>query len=193
IQVNPRCCKCEVTSYYLFCEIYNQFGWNYFPEAFATQLLTWLEQHDREVHASLDLGCGTGVLCRILHEHGIRSQGMDFSSGMIEIASRENPEIRFECADMITYQPGSRFDLVTCTGDALNHIFAIEDIERIFQNVYSCLNDGGLFIFDILSEKEGQEMEDIPFTYDEKTTALFSIVRKPDRVIELHTKVFENG
>ena len=31
----------------------------------------------------LDLGCGTGVLCEILREHGIRAAGMDFSAGMI--------------------------------------------------------------------------------------------------------------
>ncbi len=176
----------------LFCEIYNQFGWNYFPEAFAAQLLAWLSQHERTVNTSLDLGCGTGVLCRILHEHGIRAQGMDFSEGMVEIARRENPEIQFEQADMITYLPENSVDLVTCTGDALNHIFDMADIARIFRNVHSYLSDGGLFIFDILSEKEGQEMEEVPFTYDEKTTASFSIHRSAENVIELHTKVFED-
>ena len=28
-----------------FCNVYNQFGWNYFPEAFGEQLLTWMEQN----------------------------------------------------------------------------------------------------------------------------------------------------
>ena len=28
-----------------FCKVYNEFGWNYFPEAFGEQLLAWLEQN----------------------------------------------------------------------------------------------------------------------------------------------------
>ena len=34
----------------------------------------------------LDVACGTGVLCRVLHDRGIRSRGMDLSEGMIAIA-----------------------------------------------------------------------------------------------------------
>ena len=44
-----------------FCKVYNQFGWNYFPEAFGEQLLTWLKEHQVTVRKSLDLACGTGV------------------------------------------------------------------------------------------------------------------------------------
>ena len=38
-----------------FCKVYNQFGWNYFPEAFGEQLLTWLHQYQITVRKSLDL------------------------------------------------------------------------------------------------------------------------------------------
>ena len=72
-----------------FCKVYNEFGWNYFPEAFGEQLLLWLEQNDVKVETSMDLGCGTGVLCEILHANGIQSSGMDFSEGMIKIAGNE--------------------------------------------------------------------------------------------------------
>ena len=88
-----------------FCKVYNQFGWNYFPEAFGEQLLAWLELNHVVVKTSLDLGCGTGVLCEILHAKGIKSSGMDFSEGMIEIAKKRNPDIFYEVADMIKYRP----------------------------------------------------------------------------------------
>ena len=26
----------------VFCKVYNEFGWNYYPEAFGEQLLKWL-------------------------------------------------------------------------------------------------------------------------------------------------------
>ena len=79
---------------------------------------------------------------------------MDYSSGMVKIARQENPSIPFHQGDMITWEPEGTFDLVTCTGDALNHIPELEDIGRIFRKVYSYVNPGGYFIFDILNEKE---------------------------------------
>ena len=81
----------------------------------------------------LDVACGTGVLCRILQDGGIRSRGMDLSEGMIAIAREANPDIPFDVADMITYRPQRQFDLVTCTGDAVNHISDLSDVEKIFQ------------------------------------------------------------
>lgn len=176
-----------------FCKVYNEFGWNYFPEAFGEQLLTWLEQNRVEIKTSLDLACGTGVLCEVLHAHGIRSCGMDFSEGMIKIAKERNPEIFYEVADMITYRPDRKFDLVTCTGDALNHIIDLKDVARIFQNVYAYLNDGGYFIFDILNEKEVPEAEPIDLEFSSEVSAQFMVTCDDDGLINLKTTVYENN
>lgn len=119
----------------VFCKVYNEFGWNYYPEFFGEQLLLWLSENNVKAESSMDLACGTGILCEILHRNGIAASGMDFSSGMIEIARQRNPQIHYDVADMITFCPDRRFDLVTCTGDALNHISALSDVEQIFRNV----------------------------------------------------------
>ena len=55
----------------VFCKVYNEFGWNYYPEAFGEQLLVWLQERGLQVSTALDLGCGTGILCRILDQAGI--------------------------------------------------------------------------------------------------------------------------
>ena len=176
-----------------FCKVYNQFGWNYFPEAFGEQLLTWLHQYQITVRKSLDLACGTGVLCEILAGDGIEASGMDFSEGMIEIAKQRNPEISYEVADMITYRPDEKFDLVTCTGDALNHIMRLEDMDRIFANVSAYLAEGGYFIFDILNEKEVPMAEPIDLDFSETVKAQFMVTHDPDGRINLKTTVYENG
>ena len=75
--------------------------------AFGEQLLTWMEQNQIHIEKSLDLACGTGVLCEILHAHGINASGMDFSEGMIAIARERNPKIHYDVADMITLPAGS--------------------------------------------------------------------------------------
>ena len=121
----------------VFCKVYNEFGWNYYPEIFGQQLLTWLQRKSLTPKTAMDLACGTGVLCRILQEAGIAVSGMDFSAGMIRIARQGNEQIRYEVADMITFCPQRQFDLVTCTGDAINHIADLADVERIFRNVYA--------------------------------------------------------
>ena len=175
-----------------FCKVYNQFGWNYFPEAFGEQLLAWLELNHVVVKTSLDLGCGTGVLCEILHAKGIKSSGMDFSEGMIEIAKKRNPDIFYEVADMIKYRPEKKFDLVTCTGDALNHIMDLKDVDQIFQNIHGYLNEGGYFIFDILSEKEVPMAEPIDLDFSEEVKAQFMVTHDENGHINLKTTVFEN-
>ncbi len=176
----------------LFCKIYNEFGWNYFPEAFGEQLLEWLKLHRIDPKTCLDLACGTGVLCSTLQRGGIRTQGMDLSEGMIAVARREHPDIPFEVADMVHYHPDQSFDLVTSTGDSLNHIMDLKDVEQIFSHVNDCLHAGGLFAFDILRSTEGQEADSIPFEYDENTSAEFSIHHEAGGIIHLRVKVFQN-
>ena len=176
-----------------FCKVYNEFGWNYFPRAFGEQLIKWLEQNHIPVKTSLDLACGTGILCEVLYDHGIASAGMDFSEGMIEIARKNNPNIAYDVADMILYRPDRRFDLVTCTGDALNHILDTENIAKIFENVYAYLNHGGYFIFDILNEKEVSPGEPIDLDFSDTIKAQFTISRSEEGLINLKTSVYENG
>lgn len=177
----------------VFCKVYNEFGWNYYPEAFANQILAWLSGRGIAVNTALDLACGTGVLCRILKDRGIAAQGMDFSAGMIAIAREADPAIPYEVADMTTYRPEKQFDLVTCTGDAVNHIPALADVEKIFANVHGYLAPGGHFIFDLLDEKEISTAEPFDLDFDDSISARFQITRPAPDKVHLQTMVFENG
>ena len=177
----------------VFCKVYNEFGWNYYPEAFGEQLLKWLNCNNVTVKTSMDLACGTGVLCEILHGAGIEASGMDFSSGMIEIARSRNGEIAYDVADMITYRPDKGFDLVTCTGDAINHIGKLSDVEQIFKNVYGYLNEGGYFIFDILNEHEVSTSEPFDMDFSPSIRVWFQMTRPGEKEVNLKIRVFEDG
>ena len=177
----------------VFCKVYNEFGWNYYPEAFGEQLLQWLDRQGITVRTALDLACGTGVLCRILKDAGIESRGMDFSSGMIDIARQESPEIPYDVADMILYRPDAQFDLVTCTGDALNHIPDLSDVEKIFANIHAYLAPGGYFVFDLLDEREISTEEPFDLDFDEHISARFQITRPQQNKVHLQTQVFQDG
>ena len=177
----------------VFCKVYNEFGWNYYPEIFGQQLLVFLQRHGLTPKNAMDLGCGTGVLCEILHGSGIKASGMDFSAGMIEIAKQGNPEISYEVADMITFRPETRFDLVTCTGDALNHIPDLLDVEKIFKNVYAYTAPGGYFIFDILNENEVSTSEPFEMDFTDTTRVWFQMTQPAPDKVNLKVRVFENG
>ena len=177
----------------IFCKVYNEFGWNYYPEAFGEQLLQWMDSVDFHPATAMDLACGTGVLCEILADNGISSAGMDFSSGMIDIARSRNPQIPYEVADMTTFRPERQYDLVTCTGDAVNHISALSDVEKIFRNVYEYLTPGGYFVFDLLNENEVSDSEPFEMDFDETTKVWFRMTRPAENKVNLTIRVFENG
>ena len=177
----------------VFCKVYNEFGWNYYPEIFGQELLLWLEEETIPVKRCLDLACGTGILCEILHRHGAESWGMDLSQGMIDIARESCPEIHYEVADMPTYRPEVKFDLVTCTGDAVNHIPALGDVEKSFRNVYDCLNPGGYFVFDLLNEREVSSSEPFEMDFTETTRVWFRMTRPGQDKVNLQIRVYENG
>lgn len=176
----------------VFCKVYNELGWNYYPEIFGQQLLTWLERKGLRPQSSLDMGCGTGILCRLLHQNGIEAAGMDLSEGMIQIARAAGPGIPYEVADMVTYRPDRSFDLVTCTGDALNHIESLVDVGQIFSNVYSCLNPGGYFIFDILNEHEISTSEPFEMDFSETVRVWFQMTQPEPGQVNLKIRVYEN-
>ena len=141
----------------------------------------------------MDLACGTGVLCEILKKNGIEASGMDFSEGMIQIARDRDPDIHYDVADMTTYRPEKSFDLVTCTGDAINHIPDLQDVEKIFQNVHAYTAPGGYFIFDILNENEISTSEPFEMNFTETTRVWFQMTRPTAKNVNLKICVYENG
>ena len=177
----------------IFCKVYNEFGWNYYPEVFGETLLEWLRQQKLTVRTALDLACGTGILCEMLQNAGIEASGMDLSEGMIRIARERTPDIHYDIADMTTYRPSSEFDLVTCTGDAVNHIAELADVEKIFQNVYTYTAHGGYFIFDLLSENEISTSEPFEMDFTDSTRVWFQMTTPEEKRVNLKIKVYENG
>ena len=177
----------------VFCKVYNEFGWNYYPEIFGQQLLQWLKQKELSPKNAMDLACGTGVLCRILQQAGIQAAGMDYSAGMIDIARSADDGIPYAVADMITFCPQQQYDLVTCTGDAINHIGSLDDVGRIFENVYAYTSPGGYFVFDILNENEVSTSEPFEMDFTETTRVWFQMTRPGEKRVNLKIRVYENS
>ncbi|NLD99175.1 MAG: class I SAM-dependent methyltransferase, partial [Fibrobacter sp.] len=102
----------------------------------------------------LDLACGTGVLVQKLAHLGYWVMGIDVSPQMIKVAkAKAGSNTFFEVHDMLDFRTEIKFDLVTCTFDALNYLSSNEELKTVLMNVHGLLNAGGLFMFDMNTEK----------------------------------------
>ena len=97
----------------------------------------------------LDLCCGTGQLARFLSEEGYDVTGIDGSEEMLKYARENAPGVDFICEDARTFNLPPSFGLVTSFFDSLNHVMTREELTSVFRNVYTCLLEEGLFIFDM--------------------------------------------
>jgi SAM-dependent methyltransferase len=68
---------------------------------------------------------------------------------MLRVAKQKLPDTLFLKADMATFSIKQKFDVIYCVHNSLNHLYKIEDWDRMFQAVYEHLAPEGIFIFDI--------------------------------------------
>lgn len=119
-----------------------------------------------------DIACGTASLGIELFRLGYNVVGADISEAMIDegrrkverlcgksgprLMARDMRALRLKCADA-----------AVCSLDALNHLDGFEDLRLAFMSVRSCLNPGGVFIFDMNTPyKHRRVLGDGTFFYD---------------------------
>ena len=110
-----------------------------------------LKKH--KVKTVLDLTCGTGSQVFYLLERGYHVIGSDISPGMLKIAQtkakKAGIKIKFLHGDMRDQLVG-QFDAVITIFNAIGHLTKA-DFKKTIQNVSRNLNDGGIYIFDIIN------------------------------------------
>lgn len=110
-----------------------------------------LKEHN--VKTVLDLTCGTGSQVFFLEKFGYQVTGADFSPALIEIARKraqdENVDMKFIDGDMRTLKVG-KFDAVITIDNAIGHVTKAGFVKTM-KNIHHNLNDGGIYVFDILN------------------------------------------
>jgi malonyl-CoA O-methyltransferase len=112
---------------------------------YSDELITnWLgDVKDKTV---LDVGCGAGKFCQLVHEKGAaRIVGADLSPKMIEEARKNCKGAELELTDLTTETIKGQFDVVICAL-VLGHIW---DLDFVLVNLVNNLTpDGVLLITD---------------------------------------------
>ena len=136
-----------------------------------------------EGNSLLDVACGTGQHAQYLREN-YQVEGLDLDAGLLEIARQRCPELTFHRADMVNFDLGKQFDVVTCLFSAIGYAKSTEKLNRTVQSIARHLRPGGVALIE-------------PWLSPEQFTprhigAVF--VDQPDlKIARMNTSVIANG
>ncbi len=108
----------------------------------------------------LDIGCGGGWFTRAFFKAGYRMTGLDSSAEMLDFAQetavKEGVRGEYILGDIAKMKLPKRFDFATAINDCINYI-PKNKLNAAFKNVAGALKKGGVFLFDISSERKFRE------------------------------------
>jgi SAM-dependent methyltransferase len=93
----------------------------------------------------LDVACGTGRHLQHL-SHSLECAGLDADAGMLALARLRCPDLSFTQADMVDFDLGRHFDVVTCLFSAIGYVATEERLDRSVACMAKHLSRGGLLI-----------------------------------------------
>jgi SAM-dependent methyltransferase len=102
----------------------------------------------------LELCCGSGHLTSELVARGYRVFAVDGSLQMLRHARRRAPRAHLWCADAAQCSfGGAACDAAVSTFDSINHLLTAASVAAAFRFVAEALLPGGVFVFDVNTEK----------------------------------------
>ncbi len=114
----------------------------------------------------LDVACGTGLEDKYLKEN-FKLTGIDKNKGVLKIAKKRNPEIKYKVGDMRKFKLDEKFDVIT-SFDAINYLMNYDDLKKTLKNFSEHLNEGGIIIFYLDTVKEHFSQNDVKITHKSK-------------------------
>lgn len=136
-----------------FAAVYDMFMDNIPYEQWSEYLTALLEEYGVTDGLVLDLGCGTGTLCRLLAAQGYDMIGVDISDEMLEIAMEKhakNPDgILYLHQDMREFELYGTVRAVVSICDSMNYLMEYEDLVQVLKLVNNYLDPKGVFVFDL--------------------------------------------
>lgn len=128
-------------------------------ESTIDSTINWiLQQVPTTVLNILDLGCGPGLYCEKLQEKGHSVTGVDISSTSIEYAikaaSSNSQKIEYKNSNYLELDlPDKSYDLIIMIYTDFG-VLLPDERDTILSKIYSALKPGGVFIFDVINDKD---------------------------------------
>ena len=93
----------------------------------------------------LDVACGTGVHAGLLSKY-YKVEGLDLDANMLKVAKKKYPRIRFYQGNMINFDLGRQFDVITCLFSSIGYAKTNSNLRKAVRNMGRHLLPGGVLI-----------------------------------------------
>jgi ubiquinone/menaquinone biosynthesis C-methylase UbiE len=124
--------------------LYGSLGKDYAAE--AQKVHTIVEQYKQSAgNTLLEVACGTGKHASLLQKD-YQVEGLDLDAGLLEVASQNCPGVTFHQADMVKFDLGKQFDVVTCLFSSIGYVKTVTRLESAVQAMTDHLLPGGVLI-----------------------------------------------
>ena len=125
-------------------DIYATMGKDYIAE--ATRIHELIQRYKRtDGNTLLDVACGTGTHAGLLSEQ-YKVEGMDLNTNMLKVARKKHPGIRFTRSNMMDFDLGRQFDVVTCLFSAIGYMKTRSELHKAIQSMRRHLLPGGVLL-----------------------------------------------
>lgn len=135
-----------------FATVYDLFMDNVPYEEWAGFITRQLHNEDIRRGVVVDLGCGTGVLTRLMKEQGYQMIGVEISPEMLSIAAGKEVDsdvpILYLNQDLRELELPDKVEAFISTCDTLNYLLSPVELKEVFARAYRYLKKGGVFFFD---------------------------------------------
>lgn len=98
-------------------------------------------------HTLLDVACGTGEHIKYLKKF-FQSEGLDICKTLLDIAGEKNPEINFYLGDMLDFDLGKNFDIITCLFSSIGYMKTSDLMKSAIKNMVKHLNPNGFLVIE---------------------------------------------
>ena len=95
----------------------------------------------------LDVACGTGRHIEYLKK-SFEVEGLDISEELLELGRQRNPDVLFHQADMINFELGRQFDVVTCLFSSIGYVRTMESLGRAISCMARHVVPGGIALIE---------------------------------------------
>ena len=156
-----------MSAYTAFARVYDSFMDDIPYEKWADNITGYLKKRNLLNCTVLELGCGTGSFTSLMAREGYKMHGIDLSAAMIKMAKKKGCKAKFEVGDMRMLGISDRFMVAVSVCDTMNYLLDELELQEALMSVYRALKPGGIFIFDLKTERFFENLGEEIYT-DEK-------------------------
>ncbi|HSJ59379.1 MAG TPA: class I SAM-dependent methyltransferase [Anaerolineae bacterium] len=102
----------------------------------------------------LDVACGTGHHLSHLKQR-FHVEGLDLSEALLAQARERLPGVKFHHADMVAFDLGRTFDVITCLFSSIGYVETLERLDAAIASMARHLAPGGLLLVEPWFTPEG--------------------------------------